>query len=60
MPSPGVDILSIDTEGHDHEILRQIDFESVRPRVLLYGHEYICAGWNENGARRCWRPVVTL
>ncbi len=36
-----VDILSIDTEGHDHEILRQVDFESVRPRVLLYEHEYI-------------------
>ncbi|MGH8487776.1 MAG: FkbM family methyltransferase, partial [Gammaproteobacteria bacterium] len=36
-----VDVLCIDTEGHDHEILRQIHFESVRPRVLLYEHEYM-------------------
>ncbi|MGH8507189.1 MAG: hypothetical protein ACREVH_00510 [Gammaproteobacteria bacterium] len=49
----------MDTEGHDHEILRQVDFESVRPRVCFVSTN-ICAGWNAKGAGRCWRAVVTL
>lgn len=35
------DLLVIDTEGHDYQILRQIDFTRFRPRVLLYEHQYI-------------------
>lgn len=32
----GADVLVIDTEGHDHEILRQIDFDRIRPRIVVY------------------------
>ena len=31
-----VDVLAIDTEGHDDEILRQVDFDRIRPRVVVY------------------------
>lgn len=31
-----LDLLLIDTEGYDHEIIGQLDFERLRPRVLVY------------------------
>jgi hypothetical protein len=33
-----VDLLAIDAEGYDREILRQIDFDVYRPRLLIYEH----------------------
>ena len=33
-PSP-IDFLSIDVEGHEHEVLRGFDFERWRPRLVL-------------------------
>ncbi|MCH9697885.1 MAG: FkbM family methyltransferase [Gammaproteobacteria bacterium] len=36
-----IDVLLIDTEGHDLLILQQIDFAALRPSILLYEHEYI-------------------
>jgi len=34
--NPVVDILQVDTEGHDATILRSIDFNRLRPPVVLY------------------------
>ena len=36
-----VNLLLIDTEGYDYSILKQLDFERIRPDILLYEHEYI-------------------
>jgi FkbM family methyltransferase len=36
-----VDLLLIDTEGHDWEILRSIDFERWRPRLVIYEHYHL-------------------
>lgn len=33
-----VDLLAIDTEGHDYQILKQVDFERARPRLIVYEH----------------------
>jgi FkbM family methyltransferase len=38
---PRVDLLLIDTEGHDWEILRSIDFERWRPRLVIYEHYHL-------------------
>lgn len=45
------DLLVIDTEGHDFEIIRTIDFSSIRPLVLIYEHIHL------RGADRlaCWQ-----
>lgn len=36
-----IDLLLIDTEGYDYQILKQLDLNSIRPRILLYEHQYI-------------------
>jgi|tagenome__1003787_1003787.scaffolds.fasta_scaffold20982593_4 FkbM family methyltransferase len=36
-----VDLLLIDTEGHDWEILRSIDFARWRPRLVIYEHYHL-------------------
>jgi FkbM family methyltransferase len=36
-----VDLLLIDTEGHDWEILRSIDFKRWRPRLVIYEHYHL-------------------
>jgi len=33
-----VDLLVVDTEGHDYEIVRQVDLERDRPRLIVYEH----------------------
>ncbi|MDQ2918318.1 MAG: FkbM family methyltransferase, partial [Verrucomicrobiota bacterium] len=40
----GIDLLVIDTEGHDYEILREIDFTRFRPFVVMFEHQHL----NEN------------
>jgi len=37
----GVDLLFIDTEGYDYEILRTVNFSTLRPRVLVYEHIHL-------------------
>lgn len=44
-----LDLLAIDTEGCDYEILRQVDFDRLRPALLLYEHQYI----REQDRRSC-------
>ncbi len=36
-----VDLLMIDTEGYDFEILKQIDFGCIKPRVIIYEHKHL-------------------
>jgi FkbM family methyltransferase len=36
-----VDVLLIDTEGHDYDILKTIDFSVRRPRVVAYEHYHL-------------------
>ncbi|MGH8476095.1 MAG: FkbM family methyltransferase [Methylococcales bacterium] len=36
-----IDLLVVDTEGYDHEILKQVDFDTLAPAILLYEHQYI-------------------
>jgi len=36
-----VDLLLIDAEGHDYEIVKQLDLEARRPRVLIYEHIHL-------------------
>jgi len=36
-----LDLLSIDTEGHDYEVIKQIDFRTLRPEIVLYEHRHL-------------------
>jgi FkbM family methyltransferase len=38
-----VDLLLIDTEGHDWEILRSLDLSGDRPRLIVYEHFHLSA-----------------
>lgn len=39
--APGVDLLLLDTEGHDWQILRTLDLDGIRPRLLVYEHYHL-------------------
>jgi FkbM family methyltransferase len=43
-----VDLVLIDTEGHDAEIVRTIDLTRYRPRLLVYEHYHLDADTREN------------
>jgi len=51
----GVDVLFVDAEGCDFDIIKQIDFDRIRPRVIQYEHVTIPRPWecaeflNEHG-----------
>nr|MBV6630671.1 FkbM family methyltransferase [Oceanococcus sp. HetDA_MAG_MS8] len=36
-----VDVLHIDTEGYDFEIIKQIDFSTLKPRLVIYEHHHL-------------------
>ncbi len=36
-----VDLVQIDTEGHDFEVIKLIDLVRLAPRVLLYEHHHL-------------------
>lgn len=36
-----VDVFSIDTEGYDYEIIKQIDFKKYKPRLILFEYAYL-------------------
>lgn len=36
-----IDLLVIDTEGHDYEILRQVDFARWRPLLVMLEHQHL-------------------
>jgi FkbM family methyltransferase len=39
-----IDLILIDTEGYDYEIVKQIDFDTYRPRLLIYEHCHLSPG----------------
>jgi len=43
-----IDLLVIDTEGHDWEILRALDFSRFRPVLLMFEHQHL--SWNDKAA----------
>jgi FkbM family methyltransferase len=49
-----IDLLALDTEGYDYEILKQIDFDRHRPRLVVYEHSLLMPADRE-GARRLLR-----
>lgn len=38
-----IDLLVVDTEGHDWEILRALDFTRFRPALLMFEHQHLSA-----------------
>ncbi len=36
-----IDLLAIDTEGHDFEVIRQVDFKHMRPGIVTYEHKHL-------------------
>jgi FkbM family methyltransferase len=48
------DLLAIDTEGHDFEILRTVDFSRIRPALILYEHSHL----GVHDQRACWRLLA--
>jgi FkbM family methyltransferase len=49
------DLLVIDTEGHDFEIIKSIDFSKMRPSVLIYEHIHLCRA----DRLACWDLLQT-
>jgi len=39
-----VDLILVDTEGHDFEILKEIDLTAYRPRLVIYEHYHLSPG----------------
>ncbi len=39
-----IDLLQIDVEGYDFEIVKLIDFEKIRPRLIRYEHRHLRPG----------------
>jgi FkbM family methyltransferase len=37
----GVDALIVDAEGHDYEIVTQLDFARATPRIIVYEHKHM-------------------
>ncbi len=38
---PSLNLLHIDTEGYDYKIIKSINFEVVRPDLILYEHIHL-------------------
>ncbi|MFW9882518.1 MAG: FkbM family methyltransferase [Candidatus Thorarchaeota archaeon] len=36
-----IDLLHLDTEGYDHKIIKLIDFNKIRPKMILYEHRHL-------------------
>lgn len=39
-----LDLLLVDTEGHDWEILRSVDYAALQPELVVYEHYHLSAG----------------
>ncbi|MCH9697571.1 MAG: FkbM family methyltransferase [Gammaproteobacteria bacterium] len=36
-----LDVLVVDTEGYDYQIIRQVDFETYQPAIVVYEHKHL-------------------
>lgn len=50
-----IDFLAIDVEGHDYEIIKQIDFLKFKPSMILYEHSNLSL----NEAESCQQFLLT-
>lgn len=39
-----IDLLAIDTEGHDYEIIKRLDLNRLKPPILTYEHKHLSRG----------------
>ena len=53
-----LDLLLIDAEGYDYEIIKGIDFERHRPRLLIY-ESILFSGDERAETRPIWRDLAT-
>ncbi|MGA7937607.1 MAG: FkbM family methyltransferase [Kovacikia sp.] len=44
-----LDLLHIDTEGYDYEIIKLIDFQKIKPSIILYESKHL----NESDKSAC-------
>lgn len=49
-----LDVLLVDTEGHDYEILKLLDWERTRPALVVYEYRHLSAG----DEQRCRRELA--
>lgn len=49
-----IDLVQMDTEGFDYEIIKLIDFERYRPRLLIYEHLHL----DETTRRECEQRLL--
>jgi FkbM family methyltransferase len=47
-----IDLLLVDTEGFDWEILRRVDFDRWRPRLVIYEHYHLTAATQAEAVAR--------
>ena len=47
-----VDLLLVDAEGYDWEILRRVDLETTRPRLVIYEHYHLAQADRERARAR--------
>jgi len=55
-----VDLLALDTEGHDWEILKTVDLSQWRPRLVVYEHYHLNGSDREEAARHLRRHGYEL
>lgn len=36
-----IDLLSIDAEGYDYEVIKQLDFRKTKPNIIIYEHKHL-------------------
>lgn len=36
-----IDILHVDTEGHDYEVLMGLNFNNIKPKIIVFEHKHI-------------------
>jgi len=48
---PRLDLVHVDTEGHDFMIIQQIDFNRWRPKIVLFEHKHLQQSEKEEARR---------
>jgi FkbM family methyltransferase len=50
-----LDVLHVDTEGHDYEVIKQLDLDAFSPAIILYEHIHL----SEDEAQACARHLAS-
>jgi hypothetical protein len=46
-----IDLLHIDTEGHDYEVMKGLDFEKVKPNIIVFENKHMDGTNSDLGER---------